>query len=411
MNDNLPPRMDSVKITNRSLTNARFLYLFYYMAIGAYLPFINLYFQRIGLTGVQIGTLSAIPLLVMSSTSVIWGGIADLLRMHRRILNISLFLSPIFAYMLSQTTHYPTLVVIVIAFAFFSAPVMPLLDSSALDVVEKFGGTYGGLRVWGTIGWMVSTWSVGALIERFNIYWLFYSYIAFMGLSFFVSLFQPTRIKLLRSSFRLGVRKLTSHPPFVLFLLSIFLLAITMGAVNYFFSLYLDDLGAGEDIIGLAWAISAISEIPVMMLSGTIINRIGARGLLRIAFLTYACRWLIYSFIQAPIWVLGVQLLHGLSFGTFHIGGVTYVNEKTPEGLSTTAQSIFSTVSYGLGPIVGSLVGGYFYDTFGLIILYRILSLVTLMGFIIFLLIKKNRLGIDSNGNPSSQKLNNIYNE
>ncbi len=384
--------MDSIKDSHRSLAKARIMYFCYYMALGAYLPFINLYYQRIGLTGVQIGTLSALPLIVASVTSVLWGGLADVLRMHRRILNIALFLAPFAAFLISQTTQFAVLIPIVIAFAFFSAPVIPLLDSAALEVAETFRGTYGGLRVWGTIGWMISTWLVGSIIERLTIYWLFYCYIAFMAISFLVSLFQPTRIQMLRSSFRFGLRQLTSHRPFLLFLASIFLLAITMGSVNYFFSLYLDGLGAGEDVIGLAWSLAALSEIPVMAFSGLFLKRLGSNGLLRISFLTYAFRWLIYSFIYLPVWVLVVQVLHGLSFAAFLVGGVTFVNEKTPEGLSTTAQAIFNTVAFGIGPIAGSLVGGYFYDTVGMMALFRVLSIVALVGLVVFLFIKKDRL-------------------
>jgi cyanate permease len=46
------------------------MYLGYYMAIGAFIPFINLYYARLGLSGEQIGLLAALPVLVTASTSV-----------------------------------------------------------------------------------------------------------------------------------------------------------------------------------------------------------------------------------------------------------------------------------------------------------------------------------------------------
>jgi PPP family 3-phenylpropionic acid transporter len=366
------------------LANARIMYLCYYMALGAFLPFIALYYERMGLTGVQIGTLSALPMVVTSITSLLWGTVVDALHLHRRILSVALFLAPIAVFMLSQTAHYTILIPIVLTYAFFSAPIIPLLDSAALEVVEARQRTYGELRVWGAIGWTVSTWLVGTLIQKFNTRWLFYSYVAFMGLTFIVSLSQPARRHVLRSTLHYGLRRLLVHRALLFFLLSIFFLATAMGAVNYFFSLYLDGIGASEGTIGLAWALAALSEVPVMIYSGSIMDHIGAKGLLRVAFITFAVRWLLYSFITTPAWVLLVQLLHGLSFAAFLVGGVTYINDRTPEGLSTTGQAIFNTVSFAMGPIAGALVGGYFYDTVGMMALFRILSLLTVTGLGVF---------------------------
>ena len=379
------------KQASGALLYARILFFCYYMAFGAFLPFINLYYQRIGLTGVQIGTLSSIPLLVMSTTSVLWGGIADVLRLHRRILSTSLFLTPIVVFILSRTTEYSILIPLVIAYAFFSTPIIPLLDNAALEAVETHGGTYGGLRVWGSIGWMASTWMVGELIERFDTPWLFYSYITLMGLTFIVSIFQPVKSKIIRSSFGHNLHRLITRRDFIFFTISIFLLAVAMGSVNNFFSLYMDGLGAGEGAIGLAWSIAALSEIPVMLSSGTIMRRIGDKGLLKIAFITYAFRWLVYSFIQVPALVLPVQLLHGLSYGAFQVGGVTYVNDRTPKSMRTTGQAIFTTISYGIGPIIGALIGGYFYDTVGMTTLFRILCAITIVGLSVFLFASKPR--------------------
>ena len=372
--------------SSSAVLKSRLLYFSYYMALGAFFPFITLYYERIGLSGVQIGTLSALPLIVTSSTSLLWGMLADTLRLHRRILSLSLLLSAISVYLISRTSQYELLIPIILIYAFFATPTMPLLDTAALDTLETNRGTFGGMRVWGTIGWMVSTWLVGEIINTWGLPWFFYSYIFLLGITFLVSLLQPTRGQILRPPLRQGLRQLLSRRTLLLFLLSVFLLAVTTGTFNYFFSLYMDGLGASEGTIGLAWSLSASTEIPVMVLSETMMNRIGVNGLLSFAFITYAIRWLLFSFIQTPGWVMPVQLLQGLSFATFLVASVTYINDHAPKGLRTTGQSLLSTISFGLGPIVGSLLGGYFYDTVGMIVLFRIITVLTIVGFGVFIL-------------------------
>ena len=367
-----------------ALANTRAMYISFYMAFGAFLPFINLYYERMGLSGVQIGILTAISFLVISIAAPLWGGYADAHNRHRSVFRIALLLSPVAVALLSQANSFLVYIPFVVAYAVFSSPIVPLQDSAALEVAEAHERTFGALRAWGSLGWSISTVLVGVLMQLWGIEWLFYIYIVFMLVTFLFSLFQPARKHVLQSTLRHGLRILLYQREILIFLFSIFLLAVTVGAVSSFLSIYLDGIGAVEGYIGLAFAIAAISEVPVMLYSGRIMRRIGSSGLLKVAFLTFALRWILLSFIDIPVWALLVQVLHGISYAAFIVGGVTYINERTPEGLSTTAQAIFNVVIFGLGAIVGALLGGYLFDTVGMMTLFRILTLVALLGLLVF---------------------------
>jgi PPP family 3-phenylpropionic acid transporter len=365
-------------------TTIRVLYFGYYMALGAFSPYIALYFQRSGLNGVQIGALAALILAVTSVTSIPWGAVADRFRAHHRILGLALGLAPVCIFLLSRATEYRIMIPLIILYALFVSPIVPLLDSSALVVAKAHGLTYGQIRVGGTLGWIISVWLVGILIQAFDIHWLFYAYVAFMSLTFVYSLSRPPRAGSMQIPVWSNLRLLLTDPAVVYFLLSIFLVAVGSGAVMNFFSLYLDGIGAAEGTIGLAWALAAISEAPVMIYSGMLMRRFGVSGLLKLAFFVYAVRWLLFSFITDPVWALAVQLLHGLSFAAFLTAGVTYLNERTPRGLTTTAQAVFNVVVFGLAAIVGALLGGYLYDVAGMAAMLRVLSLLTAAGLLLF---------------------------
>jgi MFS family permease len=136
------------------------MYFSYFMAFGSFFPFINLYYERLGLSGIQIGTLTAVPVFVSSSTVLIWGSIADRFQWHRGILRASFVLGAGAILLLSTAETYQELMIYVIVFAFFSSSSVPLLDSSALEAAANSGRTYGELRLWGSvsqIGMMVDT--------------------------------------------------------------------------------------------------------------------------------------------------------------------------------------------------------------------------------------------------------------
>lgn len=368
------------------------LYFGYYMALGSYNPFINLYYDRLGLSGVQIGVLAAIPVLVSSTTVLLWGGIADARQWHRGILRLNLLLCAVAVLMLSTASTFVTLIPWIVAYAFFNSPLVPLLDSSTLGAVEKTRRSYGEIRVWGSIGWTLSTFLVGWIIQQYTVKWFFYIYAAVMAITFLISVFQPRPKPLPRPSVRSGLVDLLSDMKMLLFLLSIFLVSVTLGAANSFLSIYLDAIGTPEASIGLAWSLSAASEIPVMLYSGVLIRRISSAGLLKISFVVFFMRWLLMSFITDPTLAVLVQGLHGLSFATLLIGSVTLLYERAPEGLVTTGQSVLNLVTFGVGSIAGSLIGGFLVESAGLAWLFRVLSVFAASGLFTFLVSQRPRL-------------------
>ena len=367
-----------------SLLTSRALYFCYYMALGSFLPYLNLYFERNGLSGIQIGTLSALGVLISSPAAILWSGIADRLKAHRLMLVISVLATPICVWLLGRTTSFSLFVPIIVVYGLSVAPIIPLLDGAALEAARAHRRSYGEVRVGGTVGWIISVALVGVLIQAYDIHWLFYSYVACMALMLLFSMFQAERTQSLQAPWSTNLRVLLSDPSVMVFFISCFIVMVGNGAVQNFFSLYLDGIGAGEGLIGAAWAVASVSEIPVMIFAGRLMQRIGTVGLLKVAFLTYAVRWLLFSFIQEPAWALAAQLLHGLSFAAFLTAGVTYLSERTPEGLTTTAQSIFNVVCYGIAALVGSLAGGYLYDHSGMTVFFRVFSLTTIAGLGVF---------------------------
>lgn len=376
---------------SKALIYTRVFYLLYFGAVGCIFPYLNLYYQRIGLTGLQIGILSAIPALVVPLASPLWGILGDSLNLHRTLLSVAVGGTIIPVLLLSASSTMSWLVPVTFIYAFFFGPIGPLIDSTALEVAEASQRSYGELRAWGTIGFTASAWALGRIMESTSLKSLFHGYALFMLGSLVLSLFLPPRRQLWRGPMFRGLGILLADRVFVLFLACVFLLSATVAAVNNFFALYLDAFGASEGLVGLSWAIAALSEVPVMFLSGALLRRLAARGLLIVGFSVYALRWFLYSQITSPEMILLVQLLHGLSFGAYFVAGVVYTDQRAPEGLSATAQALFSGTALGLAGIAGGLMGGYLYDRVGVMNLFRLCSLAATFALLLFLLAPSHR--------------------
>jgi MFS family permease len=68
-----------------------------------------------------------------------------------------------------------------------------------------------------------------------------------------------------------------------------------------------------------------------------------------ISFAMFALRFLLYSVIRDPLWVLPVELLNGITFGLSYIAGISYSAKIAPNGSEGTVQGLFSMAFQGFG--------------------------------------------------------------
>jgi len=164
------------------------------------------------------------------------------------------------------------------------------------------------------------------------------------------------------------------------FLISAMLIGCSAALMHGFFSLYMEDLGAGGEQIGLAYTVASLSELPVMALSVFALRRWGARSLMMAAGFVYAIRMLLYWAAPTPEWALAIQLLHGLCFASLWTAGVVEAQRLAPPGLEATAQSLFGMAVFGVAVALANAVGGVIYRDYGYGALFAAAALVAALG-------------------------------
>lgn len=360
-------------------------YFFYYGAVGCYIPYLNLYFEHTGLTGTPIGLLGAIAPLILLFAGPLWGAFGDRFRVHRYLLPLATFGPIVPTLLMPLTAQFVWLATLVALASFFAAPIASLIDSAVLELTENTAHSYGTVRLWGSVGYSLTSWIMGYVIEAFGLNWLFYGYAALLLLSIACAVQLPARRSTWQTSFGSSLRQLLAQPALVLFLGMAFLVGMNLSATVTFFPLHLQVLGGGAVLIGIGNALGAVSELPVMFYSQQIFRRLSVRGSLILACLIFALRWELMALTTSPYIFAVANLLHGLTYGLFIVSGVAYVNEHTPSGLSATAQSLFIATTFGIGSAVGASVGGGVYEAFGGSGLYHAVALTAMMS-VLFLL-------------------------
>jgi MFS transporter, PPP family, 3-phenylpropionic acid transporter len=349
---------------------ARLSYVALFGAVGASFPYLGVFYQERGLDLGAIGLMTALGAAAGLLAAPIWGVLAD------RYPGSSLVLA--IAALITAGVAAMALALAVSSVAF--AGIGPTLDARALETVASDRNRYGRLRAWGSASFIVVVALTGALIERAGPTSLFVVYVTLLLILALVCL--PLRgavggVTLPRLS-AIGV--VLRHPPVARFLPAVLLVWSAAMAINWYFSIHLLDLGAPGELVGSAWAIGALIEIPIMAAYPWLAARVGGDRLIALGAGAFALRALALTVVSDPIPAAATMALHGVGFALVLVGGVTFVSRHAPEATAATAQGILSATVFSVAMILGPGIGSWVAEQYGVTALFVAALTVSVAG-------------------------------
>ncbi len=345
------------------------------------MPFLAPYYRSTGLDLAQVGVLLAIPGLLQVVAAPFWSLLADGLRLQRIMLPLAIGASLLPVFLIGQTQVFAFLIVLVVCYSLAMAPVPALSDSATLALLGDRRDLYGSQRVWGAVGWGVSTLISGWLVARFGITVGFLCY-ALMGVLTTIAATRLPSGSPPKIDIRAAAAKLLRDRRWAIFLGCVMLLGCSSAIMHNFLALYLEDLGASSEQIGFTFMLASVSEMPIMALSPLLLRRWGWRPLLIAAGIFFVLRSLLSAIAPTPELAIAVQLLHGPCFAALWTAGVIAARDLAPRGLETTAQSLFGTAVFGIGGAVMSVIGGILYRDLGFTAVFYAGAITALLGAI-----------------------------
>ncbi len=364
-------------------------YFFYFGVMGVYLPFFNLYCYHIGFNAFQIGALSAVRSVVLVLFSIVWGGVADRTQSRRPIYIVFSFLSAgLWIFFLFYTEFWPMLVITVL-YGMFYSPLIAFLEAFTMDVLGDAKSDYGKVRAWGSIAFIATVVVLGKLISWFTIDIIIILILAGSILQAVCSVKIPKITSIKKTVTRSQFKSLLNRKVIV-FLFCAFLMLVSHGAYYGFFSIHLERLGYDSMFIGVAWAVASLAEILVMLKSERLLRRVALENILTFSCLVAGLRWIALGHIESSLAILVSQLAHAVTYGTFHMASILYIDTMAPEDAKTTGQAVNNAVTYGLGLMAGFFLSGYLFDQIGASYLFDICAMIALTaGLILGLVLRK----------------------
>ena len=374
---------------NRDLIFARAYYFAFMGGWGFVLPFINLFYVSLGLSGAQIGTVGSVSAIVGLVVSPIIVSEIKKRPQARGILQGSLMLGAVGYFLLGQQTVFLAILVIVFFQSLVGAGIMPASDAMAVHVSQEAGTGYGSVRVWASVGWILVVPVSGWLIERFGFQ------AGFLGVSLmwltaalFTLLIQhryfvrPQLPGQPQSNLRTAFRQITRDRTLLGYAIALVFIGFLNNGVLQFENVFLSQLGASKVLISFAGILSAIVELPFMVYADRYVRRVGAHPVMLFAItmlLLQRAAVLLFPSIAA---IMIVRFIGGVSFSFMTIGSVFLISSRTDPGETGTVLAIYTVTLAGLVSVLAAPISGTFFDVIGARWLYALSVLGYGIGFL-----------------------------
>jgi PPP family 3-phenylpropionic acid transporter len=340
------------------LYRARLAYVIVYTAVAAYAPFLQPYYRSLGISLAGVGALSAFSSAVAMISAPMWGIVHDRHPASRWLIPFAGAIAASGGLGLGLSAASWTLIPSAAAFSMGMSGVSPMMDVRVLHMTRSDRSRYASVRVWGSIGFILATPVIGFAIAQ-TYRGLFLFLVPAIVAGSFASLLLPGRPATLRSPGMMHAPgRVLQHRPIAFFLAGALVGWVAIAAQNPFFSIYLGELGASSNQVGLAWSSQALLEIPSMVFFPLLMRRFGAERLIVAGMVILVMRQTSNAVFTTPTILIFCSLLQGLGYGLLLVGGIAYVSQQAPKGTAATAQGILNAVTFSLASIVGAGVGG-----------------------------------------------------
>lgn len=369
----------SLKLPNRDLLFARAYYFAFMGGWGFILPFINLFYVSLGLSGTQIGTIGSVSSVVGLIVSPILVAEIKKRPQARGILQASLMLGAIAYFLLGQQTDFLPILLIVFLQALVGAGIIPASDAMAIHVSEEAGTGYGSVRVWASVGWIIMVLTSGWLIERrgfeagflgVSLMWLAGALVTLLiQPRYFIS---PNLVGQPKSNVRTAIRSILRDRTLRGYAIAIFFIGFLNYGVLQFENVFLSELGASKQLISVAGTLSAIVEIPFMIYADRYVRRAGAHRVLLFAVAMTLLQRAAVLLVPAIATIMIVRFIGGIAFSFLTIASVFLISSRTEQRETGTVLAIYTVTLSGLVSVMAAPVSGAIFDAVGTRWLYAL---------------------------------------
>jgi nucleoside transporter len=340
-----------------------FIWGAWYVTVGTWLS------TTFRFSGQQVGLVAGSTAVGAIVAPFFVGLIADKLFATEKILGILHLIGAILLFFASERASFSAIYAVILIYCLCFMPTLALTNSLSFRQMTDPKIEFGGIRVLGTLGWIIAGLSIGAMKLEATAHPLQIAAAisVVLGLYSFTLPHTPPLARWetlsISSMFPKETILLLKERSMATFAIASFLICIPLQFYYAFTNLFLNNTGvhnaAGKMTGG------QMSELFCMLLIPWFFRRLGVKYMLAAGMAAWVMRYLLFAFGNAStgVWMFWVGiLLHGICYDFFFVTGQIYIDRKSSLALRSAAQGMITFITYGVGMFVGSWLSGAVVD-------------------------------------------------
>jgi MFS transporter, PPP family, 3-phenylpropionic acid transporter len=341
-------------------------YFFFFAYIGVFAPYFSLWLAAQEYDAAQIALVLAMPQIARIFAPALWGWVADRTGWQRGIVvfaAVSVFGGFALLYFVRGATQIAGVLLLASVLA---AGAMPLVEAAALAATRARPGSYGPVRLWGSIGFILTVLCTGAWLDHHQAADILDIVVGLAAVVCIAAFGIPPREAHVASAPPARIGALLARADVLAFFGACMCMSVAHGALYAFLSIHLEAAGYSKAAIGALWMLGSAAEIAVFVFLPQLMRRYSLRSLLIASFACAALRFLLIGWaVEVLALLIFALLLHAATFGLFHAASLAAVHRLFSGRLEARGQALYSSLTYGIGGAAGTLIAGWTWESLG----------------------------------------------
>lgn len=358
------------------------LFLFcYYAHAGTWSTYATLFFADKGMTVAQIGVLMSMIQVLRIVGPNVWGYVADHYDRRVLVLRVAGFaaLAGFSGFFFGSSFGHFMLAMVVLNL--FTSGQAPICEALMLSEMKGDLTYYGRIRMWGSIGFIVSVTLASLALEHYGIVtlpWVAAALLVFTIGAAFRLRDVPRRVHKEAPPL---LRALLRRREVIAFFASTALMVSAHASLYTFYSLYLERSGYSKTVIGAMWSLGVLAEVLLFYFQAPLFKRWGAMRMMYLALGTAVARFVMIGAGSHMLWLLvAAQLMHALTFALHHSSSVMTLQRWFSGPLQARGQALYMSISYGIGGSLGGLFLAQWWERVGAESVYYVAAVLALLS-------------------------------
>ena len=356
-------------------------YFAFFAYIGVVAPYLSLWLAARGYDAPQIAFVLAMPQVARVFAPTLWGWIADRTGWQRGIVVFTAFSTLIGLSALHLTQSAGEVALVMLAVGMISAGSMPLVEAAALVATRAKPGSYGPVRLWGSVGFILTALCTGVWLDYHGPSTILSILIGLSAIVCLAAFGIPPREAHPAHASHASIGALLARADVLAFFAACMCMSVAHGALYAFLSIHLEAAGYAKSAIGALWMLGSAAEIAAFIFLPQLMRRFTLRTLLIASFACAAVRFLLIGWaVQVLVLLIVALLLHAATFGLFHGASLAAVHRIFAGRFEARGQAVYASLTYGVGGAAGTLIAGWTWDSLGPGLAFSVSALFGALG-------------------------------